>query len=68
MFHPYARVAGYFDEMLDGYRGPGNCIWSQEFYDTQTREGFGQGEAGKSDGDDKYRKWDRGFESGSLQR
>jgi choline dehydrogenase-like flavoprotein len=34
MFHPYARIAGYFDETLDGYRGPGNCIWSQEFYET----------------------------------
>ena len=34
MFHPYARIAGYFDEALDGNRGPGNCIWSQEFYET----------------------------------
>src|SRR6478609_2146996 len=34
MFHPYARIAGWFDDELDGYRGPGNCIWSQEFYET----------------------------------
>src|ERR1700723_259335 len=43
MFHPYARIAGYFDEELDGYRGPGNCIWSQEFYETDRSRGFVRG-------------------------
>jgi choline dehydrogenase-like flavoprotein len=43
MFHPYARVFGYFDEPLDGYRGPGNCIWSQEFYETDRSRGFVRG-------------------------
>src|SRR6516162_102838 len=43
MFHPYARIAGYFDETLDGYRGPGNCIWSQEFYETDCSRGFVRG-------------------------
>src|SRR5246127_2862218 len=43
MFHPYARIAGYFDEVLDGYRGPGNCIWSQEFYETDRSRGFVRG-------------------------
>jgi choline dehydrogenase-like flavoprotein len=43
MFHPYARIAGYFDEALDGYRGPGNCIWSQEFYETDRSCGFVRG-------------------------
>ena len=43
MFHPYARIAGYFDEVLDGYRGPGNCIWSQEFYETDRTRGFVRG-------------------------
>ena len=43
MFHPYARIAGYFDETLDGYRGPGNCIWSQEFYETDRSRGFVRG-------------------------
>ncbi len=43
MFHPYARIAGYFDEMTDGYRGPGNCIWSQEFYETDRSRGFVRG-------------------------
>jgi len=43
MFHPYARIAGYFDEALDGYRGPGNCIWSQEFYKTDRSRGFVRG-------------------------
>ena len=43
MFHPYARIYGYFDESLDGYRGPGNCIWSQEFYETDPARGFVRG-------------------------
>ena len=43
MFHPYAAIQGYFDEPLDGYRGPGNCIWSQEFYETDTARGFVRG-------------------------
>jgi choline dehydrogenase-like flavoprotein len=43
MFHPYARIAGWFEEELDGYRGPGNCIWSQEFYETDSSRGFVRG-------------------------
>jgi len=43
MFHPYARIFGYFDDPLDGYRGPGNCIWSQEFYETDRSRGFARG-------------------------
>jgi choline dehydrogenase-like flavoprotein len=43
MFHPYALTYGYFDETLDGYRGPGNCIWSQEFYETDRSRGFVRG-------------------------
>jgi choline dehydrogenase-like flavoprotein len=43
MFHPYARIFGYFDRELDGYRGPGNCIWSQEFYETDLSRGFVRG-------------------------
>ncbi|MGE4046278.1 MAG: GMC family oxidoreductase, partial [Acetobacteraceae bacterium] len=43
MFHPYARIFGYFDQELDGYRGPGNCIWSQEFYETDSSRGFVRG-------------------------
>jgi choline dehydrogenase-like flavoprotein len=43
MFHPYALIYGYFDEPLDGYRGPGNCIWSQEFYETDRSRGFVRG-------------------------
>ena len=43
MFHPYAQISGYFDETLDGYRGPGNCIWSQEFYETDRSRGFVRG-------------------------
>jgi len=43
MFHPYARVYGYFEEFMDGYRGPGNCIWGQEFYETDLSRGFVRG-------------------------
>jgi choline dehydrogenase-like flavoprotein len=43
MFHPYARIFGYFDAPTDGYRGPGNCIWSQEFYETDPSRGFVRG-------------------------
>jgi choline dehydrogenase-like flavoprotein len=43
MFHPYASVQGVFDEPLDGYKGPGNCIWSQEFYETDRSRGFLRG-------------------------
>ena len=43
MFHPYASIQGIFDEPLDGYRGPGVCIWSQEFYETDRNRGFVRG-------------------------
>ena len=43
MFHPYASIQGVFDEPLDGYMGPGVCIWSQEFYETDTSRGFVRG-------------------------
>src|SRR5271156_1149575 len=43
MFHPYARIWGYFDAYMDGYRGPGNCIWSQEFYETDRSRGYVRG-------------------------
>jgi choline dehydrogenase-like flavoprotein len=43
MFHPYARIFGYFEDELDGNHGPGNCIWSQEFYETDRSRGFVRG-------------------------
>ncbi len=43
MFHPYASINGIFDDELDGHRGPGNCIWSQEFYETDETRGFVRG-------------------------
>ncbi|MFM8356697.1 MAG: GMC family oxidoreductase N-terminal domain-containing protein, partial [Gammaproteobacteria bacterium] len=43
MFHPYASIVGRFDEELDGYRGPSNCLWSQEFYETDPARGFVRG-------------------------
>ena len=43
MFHPYASIQGVFDEPMDGYKGPGVCIWSQEFYETDAERGFVRG-------------------------
>ena len=43
MFHPYSMIRGIFDDPLDGYRGPGVCIWSQEFYETDRERGFVRG-------------------------
>jgi choline dehydrogenase-like flavoprotein len=43
MFHPYAAINGVFDEALDGYRGPSNTMWSQEFYETDEARGFVRG-------------------------
>jgi choline dehydrogenase-like flavoprotein len=43
MFHPYANIQGYFDEPLDGYRGPHISVWSQQFYETDASRGFVRG-------------------------
>ncbi|MBJ51171.1 MAG: choline dehydrogenase [Gammaproteobacteria bacterium] len=43
MFHPYASIQGIFDQPLDGYMGPGNCIWSQQFYETDRSRDFVRG-------------------------
>lgn len=43
MLHPYAHAYGYAEEPLDGNRGPGLCLWSQEFYETERSRGFVRG-------------------------
>ena len=43
MFHPYSSIRGYFEEPLDGYRGPHIGTWSQEFYETDRSRGFVRG-------------------------
>jgi len=43
MFHPYAQIYGYFDQPMDGFRGPNDCIWSQQFYETDTARGYIRG-------------------------
>jgi choline dehydrogenase-like flavoprotein len=43
MFHPYAQISGVFDEPQDGYRGPVDCLWSQEFYETRPEHEFLRG-------------------------
>lgn len=43
MLHPYSSVQGIFEEELDGYRGPVDSIWSQEFYETNLERDFVRG-------------------------
>ncbi len=43
MFHPYASIQGIFKDPLDGCHGPSNCIWSQEFYESDPSRGFLRG-------------------------
>ena len=43
MFHPYASIYGVFDDPTDGYKGPHNCIWSHEFYETDLSRDFVRG-------------------------
>ena len=43
MFHPYSYIQGVFDDPLDGHAGPGVCILSQEFYETDRKRGFVRG-------------------------
>jgi choline dehydrogenase-like flavoprotein len=43
MFHPYASINGIFDSPQDGAQGPVDCLWSQEFYETDAARGFLRG-------------------------
>ena len=44
MFHPWGFVTGFFDERMDGFKGPiACCIASQEFYETDRSRGFVRG-------------------------
>jgi len=43
MFHPYASIRGWFDDPLDGHRGPHIGTWSQQFYETDGSRGFVRG-------------------------
>jgi len=43
MLHPYASIQGIFEDELDGYRGPHDSIWSQEFYETGEDRDFLRG-------------------------
>lgn len=44
MFHPFAAVAGVFDDLLDSFYGPiGSSLFSHEFYETDERRGFLRG-------------------------
>jgi choline dehydrogenase-like flavoprotein len=44
MIHPGRYIEGIFEEPLDGHIGPmGNPLYSQQFYETDTRRGFVRG-------------------------
>lgn len=43
MFHPYASINGIFPDPQDGAQGPVDCLWSQEFYETDLNRGFVRG-------------------------
>ena len=45
MFHPYAQAYGYVDEPTDSNRAPPTCLWSKEFYETDSSRGFVRGYA-----------------------
>ena len=46
IFHPVAKLAGVFDEPLNGHNGPAGCVTiSHEFYETDTTRGFVRGYA-----------------------
>jgi choline dehydrogenase-like flavoprotein len=45
MFHPYAQVFGYVDEVLDSNHAPPLCLWSMEFYETDSLRDFVRGYA-----------------------
>jgi len=44
MLHPWGRVQGVFEDVLDANFGPaGCCLWSQEFYETDPSRDFVRG-------------------------
>jgi choline dehydrogenase-like flavoprotein len=44
MLHPWGTVTGFFDERIDGFKGPiACCVNSQEFYETDLSRGFVRG-------------------------
>jgi choline dehydrogenase-like flavoprotein len=44
MFHPWGLVTGFFEEPVDGFKGPIACsVTSQEFYETDRSRGFVRG-------------------------
>ena len=43
MCHPYSATYGIFEDAVDSYIGPHNCLWSHEFYETDLSRGFVRG-------------------------
>ena len=43
MLHPWPVVQGWFDDEMDGQRGPIVSLWSKQFYETDLSRGFTRG-------------------------
>ena len=43
MLHPWPIVTGWFDDEMDGQRGPIVSIWSKQFYETDPARDFTRG-------------------------
>jgi choline dehydrogenase-like flavoprotein len=43
MLHPWPQVRGYVEDEMDGDRGPMTCIWSKQFYETDSERDFVRG-------------------------
>ena len=48
MFHPYAQIYGFVKEPTDSNRAPPTCLWSKEFYETDSSRGFVRGSRSSS--------------------
>jgi choline dehydrogenase-like flavoprotein len=43
MLHPWPMISGYVEDTLDGGRGPITCLWSKQFYETDSKRDFVRG-------------------------
>jgi choline dehydrogenase-like flavoprotein len=43
MLHPWPIIVGYFEDEMDGQRGPAVSLWSKQFYETDTSRDFVRG-------------------------
>jgi choline dehydrogenase-like flavoprotein len=43
MLHPWPIIVGYFEDEMDGQRGPAVSLWSKQFYETDPSRDFVRG-------------------------